>query len=692
MSAGDSAEAEGRRQLALADAHTLAASRARHAASRYDLAASTERRTVTALAALAAAGHHLLPDRGWPGSRTAQVDLVVVGPGGVFIVDTKAWADVTIDRERVYRGQADVTDDLMALADLAYTAEAGFAEVGLAPGEVRPVVVLAGRRGVDERVGPLRVVGERDVLRHIASFGRRLTQAQIDVVLARALTLFPQVGPPSPVNVAVAEPVLSPRAAVEPDALLTRDEVDAAQLEAILAAPIEDWMTFLRPAQAKLVRRSFNGPARIRGAAGTGKTVVGLHRAAYLARSRPGTVLVTTFVRTLPQVLRQLLARLAPDVVDKIEFASVHGFARRLLSERGVRVQLEPVQAANAMERAWNDVGRDGPLAGTGLDRSYWEDEITHVLKGRGITRFDDYANLARTGRRHRLPLELRTAVWELYLAYDRDLRAHGCHDYADLILLAEAELRREPLAVPYSAVIVDEAQDLSCAMIRLLHGLVGDAHDGLTLIGDGQQAIYPGGYTLAEAGVSLAGRGVVLDVNYRNTAQIMAFAAKLVAGDEFADIEGVPSYGDVPGRIARNGPKPHVEHCVSWRAREVLLVERVRSVIENVGTGLGDVGVLCATTTGVSRAVAALGRAGIAVQPLADYDGARGAAVKVGTIKRAKGLEFKQVLLADVQENWVADGVVPAEGAERERWELRRRELYVAMTRARDGLWVGIV
>lgn len=688
MSAGSSAEAETRRQRALADAHTVAASQARAAAARFDLASVTDKRTVVALAALSAAGHYLLADRGWPGSRTAQVDLVVVGPGGVFIVDTKAWRDVSIHGERILRGQADVADDLLGLADLAYAAEAGFAEVGLAPGEVRPVVVLAGRQGIDERVGPVRVVGERDILAHIASYGQRLTPTQVDVVLGRALALFPQVGAPTPVT----EPVVGPPPAPEQGALLTVDGTSSALLAGVLAAPIEEWMSFLHPSQARLVRRSFNGPSRIRGAAGTGKTVVGLHRAAYLARTRPGKVLVTTYIGTLPQVLHQQLARMAPDVVDRVDFRNVHAFARRLLVERGVSVQLEPAQVANAMERAWDDIGREGALAGTGLTRRYWEDEICHVLKGRGITRFEQYANLARTGRRHRLPLELRTAVWDLYQAYDGHLHSRGFHDWEDVILLAAAELRREPLAEPYSAVIIDEAQDLSCAMVRLLHALVGDARDGLTLIGDGQQAIYPGGYTLAEAGVSLAGRGVVLDINYRNTAQILAFATRLVAGDEVADIEGAPGYGDVPERIARTGPRPVVERCVSWRAREVRMVERVRSVTTGVGTGIGDIGVLCVTTAGVSRAVAALARAGIAVRALADYDGVPVDAVKVGTIKHAKGLEFTQVLLADVQASWIGDDVAPDEGAERERWELRRRELYVAMTRARDGLWVGVV
>ncbi len=697
MPAGDSAASEAQRQLALATAHERAAADARATAARYDVAATTEQRTARTLAPLAAAGYHLLADRAWPGSRRAQVDMVVIGPGGVFIVDTKAWSEVSIHADRIFRGQEDVTDDLMALADLGYAAEAEFADVGLAPGEVRVVAVLAGRQGVDESVGPVRVVGEKDVVKCIARHGHRLTPTQIDVVLARALTFFPQLNAPPPVNATVPEPVLPARApdavplAVQ-DSLISDAEVQEAMLEGLMAAPIEEWMSFLHPAQAKIVRRSFSGPARIRGAAGTGKTVVGLHRAAYLARTRPGRVLVTTFVRTLPQVLRHLLERMAPDVVDRVDFAGVHELTRSILDERGVRFRTIPSKVDEAWDAAWEQFGKGTPLDSGRVGRHYWHDEIQYVLKGRGLTRFDDYADLPRAGRRHRLGTVQRRSVWQLYEAYQSELAARGIHDYADQILLAGAELRRAPMTDRYTAVVVDEAQDLSCAMIRLLHGLVGDAPDGLTLVGDGQQTIYPGGFTLAEAGVSVAGRGTVLDVNYRNTAEILEFASLMVADDEFADIEGATSRGDRPAQVARHGTKPVYIRCGNSADRSRQLIERVHDVVREVGTGYGDVGVLALSRYGVQQALQVLRRSGIPVVPLDEYNGAPIDAVKVGTVKRAKGLEFKQVLISDVQASWFAEAPEQATDAERERRDYRLRELYVAMTRARDGLWVAVV
>lgn len=693
MFAGESAGIEAERQRALASAHELAAAEARAAAGRYGIAAVTEKRTMQALAPLAAIGVTFLADRKWPGSRHAQVDLVAIGPQGVFIVDTKAWKDVSIRDERIFRGDEDATESLMALADLADVVEEDMAAIGLAPGEVHAVAVLAGHAKLNHRIGPVDVVGEKDIARYIAGRGTRLTPSQVDAVLDRALKLFPVLTAAPEPQPTVPEPVLAPPPEPEyEDTLLDASDVEAAILDGILAQPIEEWMSFLHPDQAKLVRRSFNGPSRIRGAAGTGKTVVGLHRAAYLARTRPGRVLVTTFVRTLPDVLSSHLRRMAPDVADRVDFMGMHQFALDVLRGRGVTVVVNKRAADAAFRTAWKRVPKDSPLRAKGLGDSYWKDEIAHVIKGRGLTDFRVYADLVRTGRGHVLGAVQRRAVWGLYEDYTRELRSAKVNDFADVILLAEAELRRQPLEHGYAAVIVDEAQDLSCAMVRMLHLIVGDAPDGMTLIGDGQQSVYPGGYTLAEAGISVANRGVVLDINYRNTREVLEFAHTVIAGSEYADIEGEIARGERPAQTPRSGPAPSVVECVTKAELDRLVVRHVEHVQTGVSTEWGDIGVLAYSGYTANRIADALTGAGIPVVKLDKYDGSRVDAVKVGTIKRAKGLEFKQVVVADVDRSLLAGAAPPEEEAAQERWELDRRELYVGMTRARDGLWVGVL
>ncbi|WIB34178.1 UvrD-helicase domain-containing protein [Curtobacterium sp. MCSS17_005] len=691
--AGESAGVEAHRQRSHARELRRQADDAEQRAARFEIAHRTESETARILAPLAGIGYHLLADRSWPGSRTAQVDMVVVGRAGVFIVDTKAWREVAVYGDRITRGQEDVTDDIARLADLAYSTEAALADTGLAPGEVHAVAALAGQKRMHARVASVDVIGAHDLLGHITKRGARLSASRVDEVLAAMLHHFPVIGDggATPPQVVVPAPVL-PR---ESDVLVPTvdtadDELTDQLLDGVLEAPIEDWMAFLDPAQAKLVRRSFNGPARIRGAAGTGKTVVGLHRAAYLARATGGRVLFTTYISTLPKVLESLLERLAPDMVGRVDFMGVHAFATRLLKERGIAFRTPGREAQLAFDDAWNAIRASSPLRSSRFSRSYWEDEISHVIKGRGLTRFDEYADLARVGRKHALPLETRQAVWDLYEAYARGLRERRAHDWEDIVLLARDAVRAVPLE-RYDAVIVDEAQDLSCAMVSLVHQLVGDRTDGLTLIGDGQQTIYPGGYTLGEVGISLSGRGVVLDVNHRNTAEILEFAKEMVADDQFVDIEGVDGVGDAVSDVSRSGAAPTTTQFASRADHDRAMLDRLTEVLRLVGTGHGDVGILTATNRQANDVMEALGRAGVATVSLQQYAGRSSDGVRVGTVKRAKGLEFKQVLLAHVDPRLLDAAGEGWSDAARERHERGKRELYVGMTRARDGLWVGV-
>ncbi|MGV8895353.1 MAG: UvrD-helicase domain-containing protein [Rhodoglobus sp.] len=687
MSAGHSAVTEAARYRLEAEQYEFQASKAREMHRNYMAAASTERRLGEMLAPLEDQGFRLLTDRSWPGSTRAQVDFVLVGPSGVFVVDAKSWADVSVQSDRVFQGQAEVTERFDNIASLAPGVEAALAEVGLPAGEVRTVAVFMNKRGIQGRVGGVDLIGEDAAPSFFLKRGGRLTSSQIDVALAAVENHFPlYVTREQPFETTLSAPVIP----ISPDdALITVESIENALLAGILAKPIEEWMAFLHPDQARLARRSFNGPSRIRGAAGTGKTVVGLHRAVFIARTRPGKVLVTTFVKTLPAVLNSLTERMAPEVADRIEFSGIHGFALKLLRSRGVKVNIDGKKADLAFASAWRSVGLKGELARLEKDADYWKEEIVSVLKGRGLTDFEQYAGLARVGRRKRLTTPHRIAVWDLYCAYNAELRSRDIHDFADVILLAERSLHARPLE-GYSAIVIDEAQDLTCAMIRMLHSIVGDRPDGLNLIGDGQQTIYPGGFTLAEANVSIAGRGVIMTKNYRNTCEIVEFAASLVAGDEFLDIEGASSVGDKHGEIVRHGAKPSINHFASRSLHDVSVVEHVRHLIES-GTSPGDIGVLAATNWATQEMSKALAAAKVRSIDLLDYTGRSRDAVKVGTIKRAKGLEFKQVLVVRTAKHLLDAATGNVDTSDFEKRELDRRELYVAMTRARDGLWVGV-
>ncbi|MBW4033535.1 MAG: UvrD-helicase domain-containing protein [Acidobacteria bacterium] len=703
MAAGDSAN-DAERQRRLADERARLTSVAGQMARNFAASAANEQRLARVLIELEPLGYSLLADRKWTGATRATIDAILVGPGGVIIVDSKAWREASLQAGRIYRSGTDVTTEIEQLADLVVRAQSGLAEIGLAAGEISAMAVVGSRFPRTELFG-VAIMGEVAALTEIARRGTRLTAEQIARVRTELDKLFPPLttGPITVIPSATASsaPAVDAPSAQTPGGgiplgvdldTLTTQQIQSALLEGIHAAPIEEWMAFLDPTQARLVRRSFTGPSRIRGAAGTGKTVVALHRAAHLARTLEGRVLVTTFVQTLPRVLSALMRRLAPDVAERIDFCSVHSFARDVLVQRGRPVVVDAVGADRVFKDLWERDGKSGPLGAIDPAPGYWQEEIASVLKGRGLNNFSQYAELPRTGRRRPLNYEQRIAMWTLYVSYEEALAARNILDWEDVVLEAEASLMATPLR-GYAAVVVDEAQDLSCAMVRMLHSVVGDRPDGLNLVGDGRQTIYPGGYTLAEAGVSIGGRSVVLSRNYRNTVEIAEFSSGIVEGDRPADIDdGTPV--DDPAELGRRGPRPVYTVFPSRSLHDTSLVARITHIVteQNSTTSYGDIAVLTLYSWHAQEAAEVLEAAGIPVIQLEKYDGTPIDAVKVGTIKRAKGLEFTEVLVARTPAHLVEPAVTPdADDAALERRALQRRELYVAMTRARDGLWVGV-
>ena len=121
---------------------------------------------------------------------------------------------------------------------------------------------------------------------------------------------------------------------------------DADELARALEYPWEKWMVFLHPAQRQIVEKDFNGPSRVSGSAGTGKTIVALHRAVYLARNHPDArVLLTTFSEMLANALRIRLRRLIsnePRLVERLEVHAIDAVCKRLYE-----VQLGPAKIAS---------------------------------------------------------------------------------------------------------------------------------------------------------------------------------------------------------------------------------------------------------------------------------------------------------------------------------------------------------
>lgn len=460
----------------------------------------------------------------------------------------------------------------------------------------------------------------------------------------------------------------------------------ADQRERALVEPLPTWLSFLDPNQAALIRRNYNGPARISGPAGTGKTVVALHRLARIARESTGPLLLTSFVRTLPTYHRTSFARLAPEVVERVEFIGLHAWASQFLRSRGKPVRMEPKRARTALSLAWaHQGGEDGPVAKIEPNLDYWADEIDRVIKGRGITQYNEYDTLVRTGREG-LALrreDQRPLVWRLYEDYERIRREREIYDPNDLIAEALAELRREPLDRPYTMVAVDEVQDVTLMGLRLVGQIADNTPNSLLFVGDGQQQVYPGGWRLSDAGFDIRNRGEVLDINYRNRAAILAYAKGIDARNTVDDLDGATGVTLRDARSVLDGG-----HVDEWHGSDDQVDAALVAAIRALGAPNAHVAVVTRTNPEANRFLRMLRAAAIPTQLLEDYDGSYVDAVKIGTVQRVKGLEFpavfRPVLLGERRTRRL--------GGQLDADDLAARRQLVAATRARDYLWLGIV
>ena len=352
--------------------------------------------------------------------------------------------------------------------------------------------------------------------------------------------------------------------------------LDPEEFRRLMSAPIEDWMIFLHPDQRDLVDRSFNGPARVRGSAGTGKTVVALHRSAALAKrfngpantSKTRPILFTTFIKSLPPVFENLYQKLPTAVAGAVEFINIDKLASHICCQSGQPPKLDRTAAETSFFKAFKAVVQSGtPLHRDGLTPPYLREEVQAVLKGRGVDSLDQYLKMERTGRRTPFTAAMREQAWRLRVEWDRHLDERGVTDFPDVIRRAR-DLARQRSEPTYRAAIVDESQDLTLVGLQFIRALVSsadgqDRRDALFIVGDGAQKIYPGGFTLAQAGLDVRGNSAVLRVNYRNTREIIDAAMACAGSERVDDLGDEYARGDAAADAVRNS---NVKPCLCER------------------------------------------------------------------------------------------------------------------------------
>lgn len=448
---------------------------------------------------------------------------------------------------------------------------------------------------------------------------------------------------------------------------------DEETMAAILNSPLAQWRVFLHPTQRKLAEGDRSGPMRVLGGAGTGKTVLAMHRAKWLAEQRATAerkVLFTTFTRNLAADIEENLKTLcSPAVMQKIEVknldAWVHGFLRRQKYEHRIIYNRNQDEAAEAWKRAMTL--HDSSLA---LPPAFYEEELERVILAQGVSSRDEYRLAKRKGRGTILTRGKRDAIWPVFEEYRAQLASRKLKEVDDAYRDAAILLQDKPQ--PYSSIIVDETQDFGPQALRLLRAMVPNEPNDLFFVGDGHQRIYTRNRaSMSKSGINIRGRSRKLYLNYRTTEEIRRLAVATLEGCEVDDLdEGsdeVKRY-----KSLSHGPTPKT---LDYQHLEDALSSLNPLLKKSLAEGR-SVCVIVPTKHDASAVQGSLKAGKIATNILGpdERDQPDSKSVRIATMHRAKGLEFDEVVLLTPR-NW--------NGGKSTTDNIQRLQ-YVAMTRAK--------
>lgn len=463
---------------------------------------------------------------------------------------------------------------------------------------------------------------------------------------------------------------------------------DAEELERALTYPWEKWTVFLHPDQREWVERDYVGPARVSGSAGTGKTIVALHRAVHLARRhQEARVLLTTFSDTLAHALHTKLRRLVgnePRLAERIDVHALDAIGLRLH-----RAQVGPLKFVTRDELTGLLGAASQAVAGHKFSPRFLLAEWEQIVDAWQLENWDAYRDVARLGRKTRLSEAQRRVLWSIFEQVRTGLTKRGLTTPAGMFTaLASAwSGKRSP---PFDFAVIDESQDLSVSQLRFLAALGRERPNALFFTGDLGQRIFQPPFSWKSLGVDVRGRSLTLRVNYRTSHQIRRQADRLLAA-EVADVDGnLEDRGDTIS--AFNGPTPVVQSHAN-EAEEIASVGEW--LMQRAADGLlrHEVAVFVRSPTEMTRARSAVSAAGLPFKVLDEHVETTSGHVSLCTMHLAKGLEFRAVAVMACDDEIIpSQQRIQAVGDDadlQEVYDTERHLLYVACTRARDHLLV---
>ena len=512
------------------------------------------------------------------------------------------------------------------------------------------------------------------------------------------------------------------------------DDVETESLRSVIeSGSFEKWRVYIHPEQRRMAENSYKGSARVFGGAGTGKTVVAVHRANNLAMGRVAgagpRVLLTTFTKGLAQGLKSQLNALNPVYpeagepgedgvwVDNIDAVvrkvvslgspeEVSEATRRVLGVAAPRVRPYTDMAAR---QVWEGAleATDESMPREIANEAFLQAEYETVVLANGITTLAEYLKVARTGRGTPLNRRQRKQVWAVLESLMQTQAIDG-----QLFWPTMSAVGAEILNVRYERgggslfdhVVVDEAQDFNAGHWRFLRACVASGPNDVFIAEDSHQRIYGNPLTLSHFGISTRGRASRrLTLNYRTTKENLDYALRILVGGDMEFLDGEGDVDSVTGyRSARTGPAPMIVAAKSEDEEFSTAAGMINYWLEEAERAAEEgkrkevrVGVMCRTRGQLSRVVSGLADHGIDAVQTKNAELASHEQVSVMTMHGAKGMEFTHVILMGVGKE-----IMPlrfrlknlSEEDARAALQRERSLLYVAASRARDALVVTTV
>lgn len=472
--------------------------------------------------------------------------------------------------------------------------------------------------------------------------------------------------------------------------------VDDEELQKMLDAPLEKWRVFLHPSQRKLVERNWNGPMRVLGGAGTGKTVVAMHRAKWLASQIVETsnkkILFTTFTKNLAADINVHLGEICTKAeLERIEVINIDAWVGKFIRRHDYKYQVVFTNDRNPKRTKCWQYALQNMSSELSLSERFYQEEWQLVVQEQNITSLKEYIKAKRTGRGTRLNRKERMIIWPVFEEYQLQLSHMNLREMTDATKDCLEAIQSKSIKPLYESVIVDEGQDMGTHAYKLLRALVEENENDIFIVGDGHQRIYRNKVVLGRCGINILGRSKKLRINYRTTEETRRMAVSVLEGISVDDLDD--GKDDNTGYVSlMHGTSPEQNNYTSFNEEVDSIVEVIESLVA-ADAKLSEICLVARTNSLRDNYSRTLNKFGFQTYEIKtngaedrNFEG-----IRVATMHRVKGLEFQHLFVAGVNEGTVPLGVVQSnDPVEIREFELSERALlHVAMTRAIKSLVV---